>query len=279
LPGRARCANVDANMPRTLDDRVIWITGASSGIGESLALELARRGAKLVVSARRAELLEALRLRCPEPTRVAVLPLDVADTARAAEHARTALVPFGRVDVMIHNAGITQRSAVKETSLEVDRRIMEVNYFGVVALTKAILPAMIAAGGGHFVVVSSVVGYVGTQERSAYAASKHALHGFFEAFRAEGHADRIAVTMVCPGYVATDITLHALKGDGSAHGRRAESNAAGMSPAECARRVADAVESRAQEIYVGGPREIGAIYLRRFAPRLLAAILPRAKAT
>ncbi|AKF05115.1 SDR family oxidoreductase [Sandaracinus amylolyticus] len=260
------------------NEKVVWITGASSGIGEALALELARGGAKLVLSARRADRLEALRLRCPDPARVAVLPLDVADTTRAKEHAETAQVPFGRVDVMVHNAGITQRSLVVDTALDVDRRIMEVNYFGVVALTKALLPSMIARKSGHFVVVSSVVGYVGTQQRSAYAASKHALHGFFEALRAEGHADGVKVTMVCPGYVSTDLTLSALRGDGSVHGERAASNAAGMSPAQCAHRIAHAIETQPREVYVGG-REVAAIYLRRFAPGLLARILPRVNAT
>lgn len=259
-------------------DQVVWITGASSGIGEALALDLARRGAKLVLSARRADRLEALRLRCPDPARVAVLPLDVADTARASEHAESALVPFGRVDVMVHNAGITQRSLVAETALEVDRRIMEVNYFGVVALTKALLPSMIARKSGHLVVVSSVVGYVGTQYRSAYAASKHALHGFFESLRAEMHPHGVAVTVVCPGYVSTDITLSALKGDGSLHGERAASNAGGMTPERCAQEIAEAIEARPREVYVGG-REVLGIYLRRFAPGLLARLLPRMNAT
>jgi short-subunit dehydrogenase len=256
-------------------DQVVWITGASSGIGEALALDLARRGARIVVSARRAERLEAMRLRCPDPARVAVLPMDVADAASASARVRDALIPFGRIDVMVHNAGITQRSRASDTTLDVDRRIMEVNYFGIVALTKALLPPMVAQGSGHFVVVSSVLGYVGTPKRSAYAASKHALHGFFESLRAEEREHGIAVTMVCPGYVATDITVSALHGDGSTHGVREAANAGGLSPEVCASRIARAIETRPNEIYVGGAREIGAIYLRRFVPRLLADLVPR----
>lgn len=259
--------------------KVVWITGASSGIGEALALELARRGARLVISARRAERLDELRRRCPDPSKVAVVPLDVSDTARAKEHVESALVPFGRIDVMVHNAGITQRSKVVETALEVDRRIMEVNYFGVIALTKALLPSMIAQRSGHFVVVSSVVGYVGTPKRSAYAASKHALHGFFESMRAEVREHGVHVTMVVPGYVATDITLSALRGDGTQHGTLAASNAAGISPADAAREIARAIDRRPNEIHVGRGREMLAIYLRRFAPRLLAEILPRIETT
>lgn len=260
-------------------DRIVWITGASSGIGEALALELASLGAKLVLSARRTDRLEALRLRCPEPSRVAVLPLDVADTARANEHAETAQIPFGRVDVMVHNAGITQRSRIAETGLEVDRRIMEVNYFGVVALTKALLPSMIARQDGHFVVVSSVVGYVATPQRSAYAASKHALHGFFEALRAEERARGIAVTMIVPGYVATDITLSALRGDGSMYGERAPSNAHGISAHDAACAIARAIVRGDAERNVGRGVELLAIYLRRFAPGLLRQILPRIDST
>jgi dehydrogenase/reductase SDR family protein 7B len=254
-----------------LGEKVCWVTGASSGIGEALVLELAARGAKLVISARRAERLEALRLRCPDPSRVAVLPLDVADTARADEHARTALIPFGRIDVMVHNAGIGQRSRALETALDVDRRIMEVNYFGVIALTKALLPAMIAHGGGHLVVVSSVVGHVGTPLRSAYSASKHALHGFFDALRAEEGARGVRVTLVCPGFVKTELAERALVGDGRARGT---TEGRGIEPAACASRIARAIERAPNEVYVGGA-ELAAIYLQRFAPRVLAGLLPR----
>ena len=138
---------------------------------------------------------------------------------------------------------------------------------------------LLAAGRGHFVVVSSVVGYVGTPQRSAYAASKHALHGFFEALRAEVRGDGVKVTMVVPGYVATDITLSALRGDGSAHGTRAASNAGGISAEDAARDIARAIERQPHEIHVGRGKEMLAIYLRRFTPRLLAEILPRIETT
>ena len=261
-----------------MNDRVIWITGASSGIGEALALDLAARGARLIVSARRVDKLESLRERCADPTRVELLPLDVAETEHAGEHAEDARRAFGRVDVLVHNAGISQRSLVAETALEVDRRIMEVNYFGVVALTKAIYPSMIAQRRGHFVVVSSVTGYVGTPYRSAYAASKHALHGFFESLRTEGREQGIDVTMVCPGFVRTDITLSALSGDGSAHGKHERTNRGGIPPEACAASIRRAIEKPRAEVYVGG-KEIAAIYLRRYAPALLREVLKRVPTT
>ncbi len=259
-------------------ERVFWITGASSGIGEALALELAKRGAALVISARREDRLHALRSRCPDPTRVAVLPLDVADTEHASDHVRAALEFFGRVDVMVHNAGVSQRGSAIETSLGVHRRIMEVNYFGVVALTKALLPSMLDRGRGHFVVVSSVVGYVGTPDRSAYAASKHALHGYFESLRVEAHVRGVKITMVCPGFVATELRRAALTEHGLARGRDAEINPRAMSSERCAHAIVHAIETEAPEIHIGG-REIAAIYLRRFAPRLLTRLLLHVKAT
>lgn len=262
----------------SLRERVCWITGASSGIGEALALDLARRGANLVLSARREDRLEEVRKRCPDPARVALLPLDVSDTEHASEHVRGALGAFGRVDVMVHNAGVAQRGGVIDTPLEVDRRIMEVNYFGVVALTKALLPKMVDAGRGHLVVVSSVVGYVGTPERAAYAASKHALHGYFESLRAETYEKGIRVTMVCPGFVKTELRRSALTPDGSTRGERAEVSSRAISAESCASAIAHAIEAQAPEVHIGG-REIAAIYLRRFAPRLLARILLRVKTT
>ncbi|MFO0713119.1 MAG: SDR family oxidoreductase [Sandaracinus sp.] len=260
------------------EGKVVWVTGASSGIGEALAQELSREGARLVISARRAELLEALKARCARPDDVAILPMDVAKTELAKSHVEQALAAFGKVDVMVHNAGIGQRSLISETSLEEDRRIMEVNYFGVIALTKALLPEMKARGGGHFVVVSSVTGYVGTPFRSGYAASKHALHGFFESLRAEGHREGIEVTMVCPGFVDTEIAIKAIDraggGDAVKDETRAKANKHGITAEQCARVMVDGMAKRSREIYVGG-KEIAGIYARRYAPGLLARVLRR----
>lgn len=258
--------------------KVVWVTGASSGIGEALALQLAAEGARLVLSARRAELLEALKARCPRAEDVAVLPMDVARTDLARSYVEQALAAFGKVDVMVHNAGIGQRSLISETGLDEDRRIMEVNYFGVVALTKALLPEMKARGGGHFAVVSSVTGYVGTPFRSGYAASKHALHGFFESLRAEGHREGIHVTMICPGFVDTDIAIKAIEraggGEVEKSATRAKANAHGITAAQCASQMVDGIAARKREIYVGG-KEIAGIYARRYAPGLLARMLRR----
>ena len=188
-------------MSSSLADQVIWITGASSGIGEAVASEYARYGAKLVLSARRREELERVRAGLVNADEHLVLPLDLTDQDAMAPATETVLRHFGRLDQVVHNGGISQRSLVRDTDMAVDRRIMEVNYFGAVALTKAVLPAFIRQGGGRFVVVTSLVGELPTPKRSAYSASKHALHGFFEALRAEEFDNGVRVTLVNPGMV------------------------------------------------------------------------------
>ena len=258
----------------TFENKVVWITGASSGIGAALAQVLARRGARLVLSARREERLEAVRAACAHAGRHTVLPLDLTDTERLPAVARRVLDRFGRVDVLVNNAGITQRAQVVETDLAVDRRIMEVNFFGTVALTKAVLPSMLERGSGHLVVVSSLVGKFGTPKRSAYAASKHALHGFFDALRAEVHDAGLRVTLICPGYVRTEISLHALTADGTPHGEMDPNQQRGLDPKVCAEKIARAVEAEKDEVYIAGKEKV-AVYLKRFAPGLFKRLIRR----
>ena len=256
-----------------MNGQVVWITGASSGIGEALALELARRGAKLVLSARREdELRRVANATNLPPENVLVLPLDMTDEGSLPGHMRTVLNHFGQIDYVFQNAGITQRGTVAETKFDVYRQIMDVNFFGVVALTKAVLPHMISRKSGHFVVISSVAGKLGTKQRSGYCASKHALHGFFDALRAEIYEAGLHVTMVCPGYVKTPISLHALNADGQKHARMDQNQAIGMEPSECARQICNAVVQKREEVYVGGFETMG-IYLKRFLPEILSRIL------
>lgn len=261
-------------MPLPYSQAVIWITGASSGIGEAVAVELARhRGVKLVLSARREEELQrvAALTGLPEPD-VLVLPLDMSAPESLASCVDAVRQRFGRIDYVFQNAGITQRSSVAETSLAVYERLMQVNFLGVVALTKAVLPAMLAQETGHFVVTSSVAGKLGTKQRSGYCASKHALHGFFDALRAETHQAGLRVTLVCPGYIRTPISLNALSGNGKPHGKMDANQETGMPVTDFARRLIRAVEQEKEEIYIGG-KETYAIYLKRFFPRLLSRLL------
>lgn len=244
-------------------DKVVWITGASSGIGEALALAWSREGASLVLTARRAAELERVRNACVDPEKHRVLPLDLKDMSAIAAAAKE--VP--RVDILVHSAGVSQRSFAAETALSTDRAIMELNYFGTVALTKAVLPQMLARRSGQIVPISSVIGYVAIPTRSAYAASKHALHGFFEALRAETAKDGIVITMVVPGYVRTRVSQNALRGDGTSHDQLDLTHANAMLPAVAARKIIDAVARKKPEMRVGG-KEIWAVSLRRFLPAL-----------
>ena len=259
---------------RRFDGQVVWITGASSGIGAALAEEFARDGARLILSARRRVELEQVASRCGgEPL---ILPLDLGRSDEFASHVSAVLAHFGRIDVLVHNGGVSQRSRALDTHLDVDRRIMEVNYFGAVALTKAVLPTMLKASSGHIVVVSSVMGKLGTPLRSAYAASKHALHGFFDCLRAEIADHGVFVTLICPGYVRTDISKNALTGDGSPKNETGRDVEAGHPVDRTAQQILAAVGARRSEAYVGAfGKERLALLLKRVAPGLIERIARR----
>lgn len=257
-----------------LKNKVIWVTGASSGIGEAMAYELVGKGANLILSARRAVELERVRNNCPAASQpsIQLLPIDLTRPDSFAAATTTALQFFGHIDILINNGGISQRSLIQETELDVYRRIMEVNYFGTIGLTKNLLPHFVSRKGGQFVTVSSVTGKFGTQYRSGYAASKHALHGFFDALRSEHWKDNIKVTMVCPGFINTPITLSALKGDGTPLNQLDKGQATGTPVDRCAREIVSAIERKKEEVYIGG-KEVLMVYIKRFFPTLFSKLI------
>lgn len=256
-----------------LRDSAVWVTGASSGIGAATARRLSDEGAKLILSARREDKLEEVRKSCAHPDRVELLPADLAgaDFDAISEQATEA---FGRIDGIVHSAGVSQRASGMETSIEVDRRIMEINFFSVVGLTKALLPQMVERGSGNIVVITSMAGHVAAKKRTAYAASKHALHGFFDALRAELHDTGVKVTIVAPGYVNTDISKSAMTGSGDSFGVKDEKIANGITPDECGRAVAEAMRKDKREVRIGG-RELVGYYIKRLSPGLLAEVVRR----
>ncbi len=257
-------------------DRVVWITGASSGIGEALAYAFNAAGAKLILSSRHAEALERVRQNCREHSgEIVIMPLDLADLQSAPQKAEQALAAFGRIDILVNNGGIGQYARAVDTRLAVDQAIMVTNYLGQVALTKGVLPAMIQRKSGHIVVVSSVTGKFGAPMRSAYSASKHALHGFFESLRAEIWRDQIKVTLVCPGYVRTNLRANALQGDGTPRGKAAAPYRDALSPEVCAAQILKAITQGKEEVYIG--RQGLAIYAYRFFPGLFSLALRRIK--
>ena len=251
-------------------DKVVWITGASSGIGEAIAMAFAKEGAKLVLTARRAQELERVKQQTGLPaSNVLVLPLDVTQFDKAAGAAQQVIAHFQRIDIMVHNAGISQRSYINETDFDVYKKLMDVNFFSTVAITKAILPYMVQQKSGHFIVISSVAGKIGTIMRSGYNAAKHALQGFYDSLRAEGYNDNIKVTTICPGYIRTNISLNALDAAGSKFGKMDSNQEKGIPADECARIILNAVKKDKKEIYIGGLKEVAAIYVKRFFPNLL----------
>jgi short-subunit dehydrogenase len=256
-------------------DRRVWITGASSGIGEALARAFHGAGAKLILSARREDELRRVQVSCGGEPNARVLPFDVTESQALAEKTREALAMFGGLDILVLNAGITQRSRTRETDESVYRRLMEVNFFGPEALARAVLPSMLAQKSGHIVVMSSVAGKIGVPMRSGYSATKFALHGFFEALRSEEERNGVHVTMVCPGYIRTDISLSALRGDGRRHGKMDSELARGMPVEECARQILRGVARGKKEIVVAGAREKTLVYIKRFFPDLLARMIGR----
>ena len=257
------------------NNQVIWITGASGGLGEALAHAFADRGARLILSARRVGELERVASACAgRAPAVEVLPLDLADPAELADKAAAAQAAFGRIDVLVHAAGLSQRSAAVETADRVERLIMEVNYFAAVSLTKAVLPAMIRYGAGRIVVVGSLAGYIALPRRGTYAASKHALLGYFNALRVELAGSGVKVTVACPGYLRTDLSRHALTADGAPHATLDRTQARGMDPRRCAERIVQAAEYDKTEVLIGGA-EVAAVYVRRWFPSLFDRLLAR----
>lgn len=264
--------------------KTVWITGASSGIGRACAEVYAAKGDRVILSSRRVDALEKvaddLSHRFPHVSKSSfvIAPLDLAQPDSLHGIVKKVLSEVMTVDIVIHCGGISQRSLAIDTSLEVDRHVMEIDYFGTIALTKALLPHFVKRQAGQFAVVTSLMGVFSSPLRSGYCGAKHALHGFFEALRAEHYKDGIGITMVCPGFIATDISLNALVGNGSKQGTMDKKTGAGMSPLDCAKRLVKGLEKRRSEILIGRS-ELIAVYLKRFFPGLLRRIMRKAAVT
>ncbi|MBT8039499.1 MAG: SDR family oxidoreductase [Gammaproteobacteria bacterium] len=254
-------------------DKTVWITGASSGIGEALARAFAAEGARLVLSARRQDELERVREACtghnPEGADHLVLPLDVTDHPRLAEAVATVTERCGTIDVLINNAGISQRSLCVDTEMDVYRHLMEVDVLGQIALTREVLPTMIRQSSGQIAITASVAGKIGVPYRTGYCAAKHAVMGFFDALRGEVVHDGITVHTIVPGYIRTAIAEHALKGDGSELGYTDSAIASGMDPDRCAAVILNGLSRGKPEIPVGEGFEMQALWIKRLFPRLV----------
>jgi short-subunit dehydrogenase len=258
-------------------DKIIWITGAASGIGEALAYQSVEYGGKLILSDVDEPGLTEVVNKCKSSgASVLNLPMDLSSRESIEKAVKLAMEHFGRVDVLINNGGISQRSLTWETPPEVDYRIMNINFFGAVLLTKAVLPSMMEQGSGYIAATTSITGKFGFPLRSAYAASKHATQGFFETLGIELNRKKISVTIAIPGRVQTNISMNALTRDGTPHGKMDPGQAGGIPADVCARKYLDAIYRRKPEVLIGG-KELMMVHIRRFLPRFFYRLARRIK--
>jgi dehydrogenase/reductase SDR family protein 7B len=246
--------------------KVAWITGASSGIGEALVHEFIRRGAVVIASSKDLPGLERVKADCADKSeKVLCVPFDLSDTSGINELVDRQISQAGRIDYVLNLGGISQRARIDETPLWLDRKIFEINYFGTIAFTKAVLPYMIKQRFGHVLATSSISGRFGFPLRSAYSASKQALHGFFETLYLENKKYNIMSSVIIPGRVRTSISLHALNAEGREHGKLDEGQAGGIDPEKAARIIIKGMISKKHEILVG-KSELLMLYIRRYLP-------------
>lgn len=263
-------------MMDSFKNKVVWITGASSGIGKSLALAFSERGAKVILSARTEATLEEVSNLCTNESKI--LPLDLIDISSFPSKVDQAIRLFGHIDILVNNGGISQRSTAFETPLELDRKVMEINYFGNIALSKSLLPHFRSQGKGKIVVISSLSGKFGFFLRSAYAASKFALVGFYESLRLEEESHQLSVHLVFPGFIRTNISKNALSADGKAHGTMDDNQDKGMSPEVCAQKLIRGLEKEQRNILIGG-KELLSLKIQRYFPNLFYRIIKKQSAT
>lgn len=257
--------------------KVVWITGASSGIGEALVKTFAREGSRVIASSNDSGKLEKVAAECAGlKGSVGCEPFDLSDTSGIEEVVNRVIKREGKIDMLLNIGGISQRALLIETPLWLDRKIMEINYFGTIALTKAVLPHMITGGGGQIAATSSITGRFGFPLRSAYSASKQALHGFFETLLIEHRKDNIFVSVIIPGRVQTAISLHALTAEGKEHGRMDDGQKGGVTAARAAEQIIRGLQRNKREILVGSS-ELLMLKIRKYLPSLFFRIAGRIK--
>ena len=261
----------------SLNNKVVWITGASSGLGKALAQECALKGAQVVLSARRFEALENVRISLKEPDQHISIAMDITDEAQVRHAYDQVLAEKGRIDWLINNAGLSQRALIVDTTMQTERAIMEIDYFSQVFLTKTVLPTFLAQKSGRIAYVSSVAGLLGTQYRASYSAAKAAIHLWANSLRAEVASEGVNVSVIFPGFVKTNVSLNALNGEGKAQGHQDEVIENGLSAEFFAEQTVKALLNGDEYIVVGGCKEKLGIVISRFSPRLLYKMIRKIK--
>lgn len=256
-----------------LKNKVVWITGASSGIGEALVYEFAKQGSTVILSARREqELARVAKTANLNETNSLIIPFDLSDTTKANEYTQQIINKFKRIDIIINNGGQSQRSEAIDTTTETERKLFEINYFSAINISKAVLPYMLKQGSGKIVVTSSIAGKFGFYLRSSYSAAKHALHGYFESLRLEVEKKGVSVLIVCPGKIKTNVSLNAVSSSGDSHNKMDPSHENAMTAEECAKQIINGILTNKEEIFIGG-KELLAVKIKRFFPKLFGKII------
>lgn len=254
--------------------KTIWITGASSGIGRELALQLGSQHNRIILSARNEDALRKVADTINRSgSEAIVFPIDFSDADQAGQNAAEFAAKDGGIQVAIHAAGISQKAPVRENLFDVYRTVMEINYFGLIAVVKAVLPGMLKTRSGSIVAVSSLAGKIGSKNRSGYSGSKFAVCGFMDCLRAEVANQGIHCLTVCPGYVKTHIAQNALDSSGSRRGKSTPQIDSGMPPNECAHQIITAIQKRKDEVVIArGSQAWGPLFGRLF-PSLLRKVV------
>jgi len=261
------------------ENKTVWITGASSGIGAACAILFAKGKANLILTASRTDALKSIQEKCILlGAKCEILPCDLSDTEKIPALVEAALNCFGGIDILYNNAGISQRGLAGDTLFEVDKKIMDINYFAPVLITKLVLPGMLAKSNGTIAVTTSIAGRFGFPLRSAYSASKHALYGFFESLQAEYYDRHIRVVMICPGRVNTNISMNALESDGQKHAVLDSGQAGGISAEKAAEKIVNAIYKQKPEVLVGG-KELFMVQIKRIFPSIARILIRKIKQT
>jgi short-subunit dehydrogenase len=258
-------------------DKVVVITGATSGIGKALAEQIACPDVHLILAARRQDELTLVANECSFKGAICtILYIDMTSPSSIQAFVDAVKSKYKQVDILINNAGISQRSHAEQTPIEVDRQIMEVNFFGQVTLTKALWPLLSESKKANLVLISSVVGSFGFPQRSAYSASKHALEGFFESWMLEKTNENIFFTTVSPGRINTNISYSALKADGNPHQQMDLGQANGISAEKCAIKIIDGFTRNKRKVYIA-KQELILVLLRKCMPFIFFKLVKKLK--
>ena len=259
------------------ENKQVWVIGASSGIGQGLAIAINQLGGFVVLSSRSSSSLEDTQRKLRYPEKSGIIALDLTKDESIAQAIAQYETQFKKIDILIHSGGISQRSLALETTLASTELILKSNFLGQIPITQFAAKKMIEQQNGKIVVVTSFTGKWGFYLRSSYAASKHALHGYYDSLRMEIEKEGIQIHLVTPGFIATDISKNALDATGQSTGEMDNNQQQGISASLCAQQILQGIDKEKTEFGVGG-KELKALWIHQYFPSLFQKILRKQSA-